>query len=296
MSTEITTAFVKQYTDNIRLLQQQMGSSLRGAVSVESNIVGDRAFFDQVDATAMSQITNRHGDTQYTDTPHRRRMVTMAPFEVADLIDRSDKIRTLNDPTNTYVRAFAAAANRQIDDTIIAAFDATAATGVDGSGSDAFDSAYEVAVGSPHNLTTGKLRAARRILEAAENHEDDGDNQWYVICSANNRDALLGDTQFMDSDFNSVKALVDGAVDTWLGFKFLKSERLPRGAGNVESVFAWSKQSMKLAIGQDTRGFIDVLPGKRHSTQIRYEMDMGAVRMDQKGVVRILCDRDIGTS
>ena len=286
MSNEITTAFVKQFTDGITLLQQQMGSNLRGGVSVESNITGDRAFFDQVDATSMAQITTRHGDTTLTDTPHRRRMVTLAPYEVADLVDRSDKIRTLNDPTNSYVKSFAAAAGRQIDDTVIAAFNATAATGVDGSGSDAFDTAGFQIVHGGTGLTTAKIVQARQILEGAENMEGSGDDEWFFVTNAAGRQDLLNDAQFQDSDFNSVKALVNGEVNQWLGFTFLKSERLGI-SGTTRSNFAWRKGSMKLAIGQEARGFIDVLPGKRHSTQVRYEMDLGAVRMDQKGVVEV---------
>ena len=286
MSTEITTAFVKQFTDGITLLQQQMGSNLRGGVSVEANIKGDRAFFDQVDATNMAQITTRHGDTTLTDTPHRRRMVTLSPYEVADLVDRVDKIRTLNDPTNSYVKSFAAAAGRQIDDTVIAAFDATAKTGVDGSGSDAFDTTnYQIVHGST-GLTTAKIVQARQILESAENNEGGGDDEWFFVTNAAGRQDLLTDAQFQDSDFNSVKALVNGEVNQWLGFTFLKSERLSI-TGSTRSNFAWRKGSMKLAIGQEARGFIDVLPGKRHSTQVRYEMDLGAVRMDQKGVVEV---------
>ena len=83
------------------------------------------------------------GDTEYTDTPHRRRMVTLATFEVADLVDRADRRRLLNDPINPYTRSMAAAANRQIDDVIIAKFDAAAATGVDGSGSENFPSGFD---------------------------------------------------------------------------------------------------------------------------------------------------------
>jgi hypothetical protein len=122
MSAEVSTHFVKQFTQGIRILQQQMGSRLREAVMVESDIVGDREFFDQMDATEMTEIPNRHGDTEYTDTPHRRRMVTFRPYEVADLIDRADKVRVLNDPTNGYTRSFGFAAGRKIDDIIIDAF------------------------------------------------------------------------------------------------------------------------------------------------------------------------------
>lgn len=299
MSDQITTAFIQQYSNNVQLLQQQLMSNLRGAVDVETGIKGEFTYFEQVAATSMTEIGNRHGDTTYTDTTHRRRRVALADYDVADLIDNPDKVRTLIDPTNPYVRQFAAAANRRIDDTIISAFDATVSTGKTGSGTDEFDSTnYEIAVdfaggGADTNLTTAKLREARRTLEAAENPEDDGDNQWYVVCSAEQREGMLGDTQFQNSDFNSVRALVDGSVDTWLGFKFIKSERLPVAAGNVRSVFAWCKSSMKLAIGAEPRGYIDVLPGKRHSTQVRWTTTLGAVRLDQVGVVRILCDEDL---
>ena len=293
MSDQITTAFVQQYTNNITMLQQQMFSNLRGAVDVET-VNGEFKYFEQVAATAMTEIETRHGDTRHTDTIHRRRRVGLADFDVADLIDNPDKVRTLIDPTNSYVQQFAAAAGRTIDDTIITAFDATVSTGKTGSSSDAFDSTnFQIGVGTS-NLTTGKLRTARRMLEAAENPEDSGDNQWYVVCSAEQREGMLGDSEFQNSDFNSVRALVDGEVDTWLGFKFLKSERLPVvSATNVRSVFAWRKASMKLAIGAEPQGFIDVMPGKNHSTQVRYTMTLGCVRLDQVGVVRILCDEDL---
>ena len=287
MSTEITTAFVKQFTDGIRLLQQQMGSNLRPGVSVDPNVVGDRAFYDQVDATSMTQITTRHGDTTLTDTPHRRRMVTLAPYEVADLVDRADMIRTLNDPTNAYVKSFAASSNRQIDDIIINAFTATANTGVDGTGTATLPSSQIIAQGGT-SITLDKLRQAREILETNENSEDEMDNEWYVVMSAEERQNLLGDSTLTSADFNTVKALVNGQINQFLGFTFVKSQRLPStGSGGTRKCFAWVKSSMKLAIGQEPRGFIDILPGKRHSTQIRYELDAGATRMDEKGIVEI---------
>jgi hypothetical protein len=36
MSSQITTAFVEQYSANVQMLSQQMGSQLRSAVDVES--------------------------------------------------------------------------------------------------------------------------------------------------------------------------------------------------------------------------------------------------------------------
>ena len=43
MSTNITTAFVQQYSANIQMLSQQMGSLLRDKVRLES-VVGKKCF------------------------------------------------------------------------------------------------------------------------------------------------------------------------------------------------------------------------------------------------------------
>ena len=108
MSTQITTAFVQQYSANVQMLSQQMGSLLRDAVDTET-VNGDKAFFEQVGSAAAQARTTRHGDTPLMDTPHARRMVTLTDYEYADLIDDQDKLRMLIDPTSTYARKMLAA-------------------------------------------------------------------------------------------------------------------------------------------------------------------------------------------
>ena len=45
MSSQITTSFVEQYSSNVAMLSQQMGSKLRSSVDVET-VRGKNAFFD----------------------------------------------------------------------------------------------------------------------------------------------------------------------------------------------------------------------------------------------------------
>jgi len=84
MSTQITTAFSQQFSTNVQLLSQQMGSILRAAVSEES-VSGEKAFFDNVGSSAAVKRTSRHQDTPLVETPHDRRMVTLETYEWADL-------------------------------------------------------------------------------------------------------------------------------------------------------------------------------------------------------------------
>ena len=71
MSTQITTAFVQQFSNNVSMLSQQMGSLLRGSVDEES-VTGEKAFFDQIGSSAAVKRTSRHGDTPMVETPHSR--------------------------------------------------------------------------------------------------------------------------------------------------------------------------------------------------------------------------------
>ena len=111
MSSQITTAFVQQYSANIQMLSQQMGSLLRDKVRQES-VVGKNAFFDQVGSVTAQLKTSRHSDTPQIDTPHSRRRVSLADYEYADLIDQQDKVRLLIDPTSSYAQAAAFAMGR----------------------------------------------------------------------------------------------------------------------------------------------------------------------------------------
>jgi hypothetical protein len=151
MSINITTSFVEQYSSNVNLLSQQMGSKLRSSVDEES-IVGKNAFFEQIGSTAAVLRTSRHGDTPQIDTPHSRRRVSLSDYEWADLIDDQDKVRALVDPTSAYAKNAAAAMNRAMDDVIITAFNASASTGVAGGTSTALPSSQKTATSQTNQM------------------------------------------------------------------------------------------------------------------------------------------------
>ena len=190
MSTQITTAFVNQFSSNVQLLSQQKSSLLRGAVSEES-VTGEKAFFDQVGSSAAIKRTSRHADTMIQDTPHSRRMVTMDTYEWADLIDDADKVRMLIDPTSTYAQAASAAMGRAMDDTIILAATGASLTGSSGATSTDMLSGNIIAHGSA-DLTIAKLIAAKRILD---NGSVDPSITRYIAVAPAQVEALLGKTQ-----------------------------------------------------------------------------------------------------
>jgi len=289
MSSEITTAFVQQYSYNVQLLAQQVGSRLREAVDVES-VTGKNAYFDQVGITAAQVRSSRHADTPQIDTPHSRRRVSLADYEWADLIDDQDKVRMLIDPTSTYAKAAAAAMGRSIDDVIITAFNATAYTGETGSTSTALPSTQKYATSDQSDgLTIAKLLDAKKKLDLKD---VDPSLKRYVVCGATQIEDLLNTTEVKNSDYNTVKALAMGQVDSFLGFRFIMSNRLSFDATNTDDrlCFAFTEDAIKLAIGKDVSARIDERADKSYSTQVYYCMSIGATRMEEEKVVQIPCN------
>jgi len=289
MSSNITTSFVEQYSSNVTLLSQQMGSKLRGSVDEES-IVGKNAFFEQIGSTAAVLRTSRHGDTPQIDTPHSRRRVSLSDYEWADLIDDQDKVRALVDPTSAYAKNAAAAMNRAMDDVIITAFNASASTGVAGGTSTALPSTQKFATSNQSDgLTIAKLLSAKKILD---NNDIDPSRKRFIVCGPQQVADLLAVTQVTSSDFNTVKALAQGDINSFLGFEFIMSTRLSFDATNTDDrlIFAYTEDAIKLAIGSDIKAQISERADKSYSTQVYYAMSLGAVRMEEKAVVQIPCN------
>ena len=88
------------------------------------------------------------------------------------------------------------------------------------------------------------------------------------------------------SDFNTVKALVNGEINQFLGFTFVTSNRLSI-ASSKRLCLAYAGDGIKLALGQDIMTRIDERSDKGYATQVYVCMTMGATRMEEEKVVTI---------
>lgn len=289
MSNQISTAFVQQYSTNVGLLLQQRGSRLRDAVTMGSYTGKAAKAVDQIGAVTAQARTSRHGDTPLISTPHDARWVFPSDYEWADLIDDQDKLRMLIDPTSPYAVNGAYALGRAMDDLIISAALGTAKTGENGTTSTAFDTSnQQVGVGgTPAGLTIAKLREAKKIL--LSNEVDVDMDPLFIAVTATQLDDLLGTTEVTSSDYNTVKALVQGQVDTFMGFKFLHTERLGVDGSSYRRVFAWAKSGMHLGMWNDITTRISERADKSYSNQIYVKGTFGATRTEEGKVVEILC-------
>ena len=290
MSTQITTSFIQGFKQGIDILSQQRGSKLQNAVRNEmQNSKQDH--YDQIGSTAVVQRTSRHGDTPIVNTPHSRRNVVLNDYEWADLIDRQDRLRLLNDPGNAYSTNAAFAMGRKKDELILDAFTKTQTTGELGAGASA--DAVTTVFG-----TDGTADRAALTIENLINtrthllSEDDSEEEMFACLTAYQTAQLLDDPKIQSADYNTVKALVAGQVDTFLGFKFIQVANtvnpVTYGTAGADSsarpVFFWKKSGIVLSTGVGESGSnarVTERADKSYSTQIYYSASYGSARMEE---------------
>lgn len=216
----------------------------------------------------------RYGYNPVSEIPHDRRRVNYSTNDGGKLIDRKDLWRVVQDPTDAYNVAMVASVHRQQDRTVINNIFGPAYTGQNGSTVVNFvaqnanaakitvgnissgnpnqnpittagnyvvtDGDYEgidvasdyLTSGTHSGLTLMKLRAVKKTMRrlfAVKRGE-------LIDCFVTEAqaDQLLGIEEIINADYAMQRALEEGDVARFMGFRFIRSELL-LGAGTSTS-------------------------------------------------------------
>ena len=284
MSDQVNTAFVQQYANNVQHLLQQRGSKLRDAVTTSTATGKAAKAVEQVGAVNAVKRTTRHGDTPLISTPHDARWVFPVDYEWADLIDDQDRVRMLINPQSPYAVNGAYALGRAIDDEIIGALYATAKTGENGTGTEAW-SGQTLTTDDNQKMSLDGLLAAREKLMAAE--VDIENDPIYCAISAQQHSDLLNLDQARSVDYVNKKVMVDGVISQFLGINFIVTERLPVDTNNDRRCFMWAKSGMHLCTWNDITTKIEERADKSFATQVYCKGTFGATRLELQKVVEM---------
>ena len=305
MSLQIPIAFVDQFKANILLLSQQKPAKLRGCCRMES-VTGDTMYVERIGPKDAQLRGARHGETPVSDATHTRRKLSMADYIVpADLIDKPDKLKMLIDPQSAYTQNQAFALNRAIDDVIITALGGPAYGGHAGATTiNNYDvgecrliesSGVIVAAGSDWSnttetaLTIAKLLTCKQLLDDAEIDES---RQRYFLTNPYNLNQLLNTTEVKSADYNTVRALAQGQIDTFMGFKFIMSTRLSADDTDTGATkcYAFAQDAIVLAIAEEPNVSVSVRNDLCDSVQVYSTLSIGATRVEGPAVVGITLD------
>jgi hypothetical protein len=285
MALHVDEHMVLAFDENVRVQFAQNSSRLRGAVDVRMNVVGESKSFDRVanddanEKTIATSGTGRHEDHTEDDLDGTRSWAGLRYFYKAIPLDPDDEDKLLADPKNKYVTVIAGALGRKMDEIIIDAMVGNAARGlyVGSTSNVALPTAQLIANGST-GLTIAKLRSAKKILDTGEVP----DSERYLALNAKALSDLLGTTEATSSDFNTVRALVNGELNTFLGFSFIRTEKINTTTGCV----AWHKSAVGLAIAREYNT-IWQRTDKHGLMECYGSVHFGATRAEDAGVVMI---------
>jgi hypothetical protein len=289
MSISVNAAFVHEFAGNVWHLGQQKVSRLFPTARVKYG-TADKFHWETLASEEMVAKTGRHAATPREDVVHAKRVAAMTTYSWGETIDANDAARTLIDPRSEYTKAASMAYGRQIDNVLTAAAVADAATGIGGGGTTALPAGQKIggtgaAVGAGLKLTVAGLRKAKQLLDEAEV----SDTRWLFLNAKFLQD-LLAVTEVVSYDYNTIKALVQGEIDTFMGFKFIRTELIPTNTGNRKWVLAVADGSLGLGIAQDKMARVAEDPSLSFATRVYLETTIGAVRIEDKGVVALDCD------
>lgn len=295
MAFEVPDHYSLSFTTNVELLLQDMESMFEGTYTM-GGYTGEAAqVVKQFGEVEFGEKTGRNEDTTFAEIQHKQRWVHPTDYDLALPIEKEDEIRMLNSLLSPYVSAMAAAWNRKKDNVISAAIFGTSYTGVRGTTSTAFDSNNTIAVnavapgGTPANsgLNVEKLIQVRQAMKAARvNLKMETP---IVAVTAAQKSDLLREQEVGSADYNQVKALVDGEIDTFMGFRFIEWEELPTSATDIRRCPVWVPSGVHMGMWNGLETSIDKRPDKKNLTQVLMKGTIGATRTQEGKVHEILC-------
>lgn len=287
------TIYAKTYGEIITLKAQTEGSMILPAnsITVKRGVRGEETYMDQIGAGVATKLVGRFQTTQIDAVDYARRRLSKQTLVYNPGVDQYDELKSIADPTSAIAQNGIYAIGRGYDDDILVAARGTAYTGKDGSTSVVLPSGQKVVAGGT-GLTVTKLRSAKKILDQNKVPMTDR----FIVVAAEGIEDLLSDTNVTSHDYNSVRALVSGQVDTFLGFKFIQMEAPTTtnaastlgvaGSGTYYAV-AYHKTGIGLAMWKDWTSRIDERADLNYAKQLYYSTCFGTSRLEEEKVVEI---------
>lgn len=288
MADNLAINFANRFNADFDMLAQSMLPKMEPAVLTDTE-GGERAFRDQIGEMDGEEVADLNADTPIQAENTDRRSITTTPWVWNRLIRRWEVTRLMKDPQNAYVRAAVAARNRHVNRKIAAGAIGTAYRGKEGTSTVSLPTSQKFDNTGATGLTIEKLRKASEVM--GNNAVLDTEmGELYFTASYTQRNDLLSTTQATSSDFAAVKALVNGEIDSFMGFKFiwLQAELIAK-VGNDRQCFAHAKSGVILRKPEDFFRRITEESTKNYNMQVYMSGDYGATRLEEKKVYLVPC-------
>ena len=277
MSVSLSNAFVTLFDAEVKQAYQGK-AMLVPAVRQRRGVEGSIVKFPKV-GKGVATIRVPQTDVTPLNVAFSTVTCTLADYNAAEYSDIFSQAKVNFDERQELVQVVAGAMGRRQDQMSL---DALAAS------STSLTVSNDIG-GTDSNLNVAKLREAKRLLDK-NNVPPEGR---HIIIHGNGLASLLSETSVTSSDFNSVKALVQGDINSFLGFTFhTLGDRSEGGLvidGSLDrSCFAFHQMAVGYGEGIGMRTEINYIAEKT-SWLVNEVFSAGAIAIDDEGIVKITC-------
>lgn len=284
MSKFLSNAAVTEFDNEVKHEYQGSGN-LRNTVSLRTNVTGEAYKFTRMGKGLANQKATQ-ADVTPMDISHARQTANLENWNAPEYTDIFDQAEVNFDEKQELAKTIAKALSRREDQLIIDAMNAVTFAATNDSDPDTgrvFD------VSATANFSLDLIRNAATHLNDIEAESEDR----HLVLRAAALQKLLEDTTVTSTDYNTVKALVNGDLDTYMGFKFhqigTRAEGGLPGVAADRVAFAYQKSAVGLAVGIDMKTTIDWVAQKT-SWLANGMFKAGAVAREPQGIVKLQYD------
>ena len=277
MAIGLSNAFVTLFDAEVKQAYQAK-AQLVGAVRQRKGVEGSTAKFPKV-GKGVATLRIPQTDVTPLNVDFSQVTATMQDWNAAEYSDIFMQQKVNFDERQELVQVVANAIGRRQDQLIIDALTASSTA----------NTVSNDIGGTDTNLNLDKLLAAKKLLDKGNVPPQDR----HMVIHANSLASILAEQKLTSSDYASVKALVAGEINTFLGFTFhVLGDRTEGGLavdGSLDrTVWAFHKDAVGYAEGMGPKTEINYVPEKT-SFLVNSMFSAGAVAIDAEGIVQITC-------
>jgi len=275
MAVSLSTNFVTLFDAEVKQAYQAQ-QQLAGTCRARMGVVGSTVQFPKI-GKGVAGLRIPQTDVTPLNVAHTNVSASLSDYAAPEYTDIFDQSHVNYEERQELVQVVSGAIGRRADQIKLDALTAS---------STSLTVSNDIG-GTDTNLSVAKIREAKRLMDG--NNVPAGDR--YFLMSADGLANLLSETEISSSDYNTVKSLVNGAVDTFLGFKFIMMGDRDEGGLSIDgssdrSTFAWHKNALGYAESISASTEIHYIAEKT-SWLVTGKLSAGAVAIDDEGIVKI---------
>jgi len=258
----------------------QGDSRLHTCVTTRNNVTGEEYRFQQIGKGMAHERTAPSSDSIPMNITYSKTLVQLIDWDADEYTDLFMKKEVNFDEVRELAQVIKKALGRRIDQTIIDAVQDARASLV---------SIGNIVLNGGTGLDLAKLTATAQLMDDLEIDEEDR----VFVGTTKAKQQLLNTTEATSADYASVKALVNGQINTFMGFTFKWIGKREEGGmtvnGDIADCFAFHKASIGSAYGIEPNTTVDWVPQKKSHLSAG-QMKMGSIVRDLEGVFIVEVD------